>query len=316
MASYIKTDTHISVVFDNGEPAIIYSTNPNYPRVCEAIKNNDWETVYDFAFPAEQVKKISEEVTIEDGLVYLCGTVIHNTLTDRMIQMHNEGYDIAPLAMFLQNLMENPSYRAVNELYGFLEKSSLPITEDGHFIAYKRVRDNFKDMHSGTMDNSPGRVVKMPRNKVNEDKNKTCSAGLHFCSREYLPHYGARSGTKVVMVKINPKDVVSIPVDYNNAKGRCCKYEVVRELDISENDNQQYMPEEVEGLIIHIETEIAKPTGYVVEKLWQNAVVASYNSPSEASSKTGIDASSIRKVCNGDRKSAGGFGWRWVDDNN
>jgi hypothetical protein len=32
-----------------------------------------------------------------------------------------------------------------------------------------------------------------------------------------------------MIVKINPKDVVAIPADYNNTKGRTCKYEVVAE---------------------------------------------------------------------------------------
>ena len=32
-----------------------------------------------------------------------------------------------------------------------------------------------------------------------------------------------------MIVKIDPADVVSIPVDYNNSKGRCCKYEVIAE---------------------------------------------------------------------------------------
>jgi hypothetical protein len=32
------------------------------------------------------------------------------------------------------------------------------------------------------------------------------------------------------LIKINPADVVSIPSDYNNAKGRCCKYVVVGEI--------------------------------------------------------------------------------------
>ena len=32
-----------------------------------------------------------------------------------------------------------------------------------------------------------------------------------------------------MIVKINPKDVVAIPADYNNTKGRTCRYEVVGE---------------------------------------------------------------------------------------
>lgn len=32
------------------------------------------------------------------------------------------------------------------------------------------------------------------------------------------------------MVKVHPKDVVSVPYDYNGAKMRACRYEVLREV--------------------------------------------------------------------------------------
>jgi hypothetical protein len=126
--------------------------------------------------------------------------------------------------------MTNPSKRAVTELYGFLEKNSLPITPDGHFLAYKKVRNDYLDIHSGTMDNSVGMIVEMERNEVDDNKDQTCSTGLHFCSQDYLPHFGSGSDSRVVIVKINPSDVVSIPSDYNNAKGRACRYVVVGEI--------------------------------------------------------------------------------------
>lgn len=143
--------------------------------------------------------------------------------------------------------MSNPSKRAVTELYGFLEKNSLPITPDGHFLAYKKVRDSFLDVHSGKFDNSVGKVVEMERNKVDDDKNNTCSTGLHFCGMSYLNSFG---GERTVIVKINPRDVVSIPTDYNEAKGRACRYEVIGELGVEaeeaftspvqENANMQF----------------------------------------------------------------------------
>jgi hypothetical protein len=70
----------------------------------------------------------------------------------------------------------------------------------------------------------------MERNQVDDDKDRTCSTGLHFCSQDYLPSFGSAQGNRVVIVKINPADVVSIPSDYNNAKGRACRYEVVGEI--------------------------------------------------------------------------------------
>jgi hypothetical protein len=125
--------------------------------------------------------------------------------------------------------MSNPSKRAVDELYGFLEKGNLPITADGCFLAYKKVRNDYLDIHSGTMDNSVGKVLEMERNEVDDNANNTCSTGLHFCSLDYLSHFGG-ADSRTVVVKINPRDVVSIPADYHATKGRTCRYEVIDEI--------------------------------------------------------------------------------------
>jgi hypothetical protein len=114
-----------------------------------------------------------------------------------------------------------------------LEKNNLPITSDGHFLAYKKVRKDFKDCHTGTMDNSVGKIVEMERHEVDDNANNTCSNGLHFCSKEYLNHFG---GERTVIVKINPADVVSIPTDYDFSKGRACRYEVIGELGVHPDD--------------------------------------------------------------------------------
>ena len=176
------------------------------------------------------------EVSIADGIVAYKGEPMHNTLTKKMLQMLEEGFDLGPMGKFMNNLMDNPSKRAIDELYGFLEKGELPITPDGHFLAYKAVRSDFKDRHSGTFDNSIGKVCSMPRNKVDDDKDRTCSNGLHFCSVEYLKSFAVQDG-HVMVLKINPADVVSIPSDYNDTKGRCAKYTVVDEYKNFEYNN-------------------------------------------------------------------------------
>jgi len=122
----------------------------------------------------------------------------------------------------------------VEELYKFLDACSLPITSDGCFLAYKKVRWDYKDLYSNTMDNSIGQVVKMSRNEVDENSNRTCSHGLHCAAFGYMSAYGAQGtdegSDKVIIVKVNPKDVVAIPVDYQNQKMRVCEYTVVDEL--------------------------------------------------------------------------------------
>jgi hypothetical protein len=143
--------------------------------------------------------------------------------------MFRKNLPVKSLTLFLENLMQNPneSGTITEELYEFLEKCNLPITTDGHFLAYKMVSKDFMDLYTGTMDNSVGQVIEMPREKCDFNRGRTCSTGLHFCSEGYLGHYGTRDSSQVVVVKVNPRDVTSIPDDYNNAKGRACRYEIV-----------------------------------------------------------------------------------------
>ena len=229
MFPYLIQGNNIVIVIAN-QTHTINKSHIAYDRVKEAIRTEDWDTVKKIINPEKVVLEYGAgRVAVQGEKLFWDGKEMHNALTVRMLQMLRDGFPIAPLVQFMENLMENPSYRAVNELYGFLENNTLPITPDGHFLAYKRVRDDYLDVHSATFDNSVGKVVEMTRNEVNDDKNQTCSAGLHFCSQDYLNYFG---GSRIMILKINPRDVVSIPTDYNNSKGRCCRYEVIGELGV------------------------------------------------------------------------------------
>lgn len=177
------------------------------------------------------LSKSSDKVRIENNKIFYMDREVQGLISSRILEMLRLELDVKPMVLFLENLMSNPSKRAVDELFGFLEACTLPITPDGHFLAYKRVRNDYTDVYSGSLDNSVGKVLEMPRNMVDEDKNNTCSYGLHFCSYDYLKSF---SGARIVVLKINPKDVVAIPADYNNSKGRTCKYEVVDEIPLNE----------------------------------------------------------------------------------
>lgn len=215
----------------NGQSYTIAQDHPKYKQVIEAVKQKDWSAFESLVNIAKQVEGYFQGTDVEvlDGSITYHGDVIHNTLTKRIINFMRDGLPHEPLLNFFKNVMQNPSKRAVDELYDFLEAGELPVTEDGCFLAFKNVRGNYKDIHSGTFDNSVGSVCEMPRNRVCDNKDQTCSAGLHFCSISYLPSFSDSNDGKTMILKINPKDVVSIPADYNNTKGRCCRYEVVAE---------------------------------------------------------------------------------------
>lgn len=215
----------------NGVSYVVETDHPKYQQALDCVRNKNWNQFVNVVNISQQVQGYFDGTAVEvkDGSINYHGQVIHNTLTQRIIRFMRDGLPHEPLLNFFKNLMENPSKRAVDELYDFLEVGELPITEDGCFLAFKNVRSNYMDIHSGTFRNMVGDVCEMPRNRVDEEKNRTCSAGLHFCSIKYLPHFTDSDGGKTMIVKINPKDVVAIPADYNNTKGRTCRYEVVSE---------------------------------------------------------------------------------------
>ena len=153
-----------------------------------------------------------------------------NAIITRILDMHSKKEPFTKMLKFLDNLTNNPDVTAINELYLFLEDCDLPITDDGCFLAYKAINKNYTDYHSGKISNKVGTIVTMDRKYVNNDREITCSTGLHFCAKGYLNCFGD-SDKIIIAVKVNPADVVSIPSDYNNMKGRCCAYMVVGELD-------------------------------------------------------------------------------------
>ena len=237
---YLIQGKNIILVVDNKSHTISRDTHIAYGKIVDALKAQDWDALRDLVEPKKAIVNFgSGHVSINDNKILWKGQPFHNSLATRMIEMFQEGFPIDPMVRFMENLMDNPSKRSVDQVYGFLEKNKLPITEDGHFLAFKRVRNDFKDIHSGTIDNSVGQVVEMDRNLVDDNPDSHCSTGLHFCSESYLGHFGS-SSQPVMILKINPADVVSIPTDYNGAKGRCMRYEVVAQVGVNDDPAEAF----------------------------------------------------------------------------
>lgn len=229
-------------VYLDGKPFTINKQAQTFNAVLKGLRANNEDAVRSAVNIRDTIvsslgKSSGGKVQISNGEIMYGDRRVTGLVASRVFSMIDMGLSVDPMVRFIENLMQNPSKRAVDELFGFLDACKLPITEDGHFLAYKRVRGDYMDVHSGTMNNAVGQVLSMERNLVDEDKNNTCSYGLHFCSYDYLAHF---SGARIVVVKINPADVVAIPADYNNSKGRTCKYEVVDEIPLNEYKMPEY----------------------------------------------------------------------------
>lgn len=223
--NWIKTDQNITVNYD-GETHILPLSDSLAPKLMDALRARDYDKIPSLVSKAKQIEVASKgRFLVRDGNILVDGIVAPSGLGKKILQFGAEGLPSEPLIEFARNLAKNPSFRSVQQLFSFLEKNDHPITDNGCFIAYKKVREDFLDCHTGTFDNSPGQTVEMPRNQVNEDPNQTCSNGLHVANFSYAKDF--YGGGKMLEVEVNPADVVAVPTDYNESKMRVCKYVVL-----------------------------------------------------------------------------------------
>jgi hypothetical protein len=232
--NYTLTDTSITVLDESTfEPRTMPSTHPAFEDVVEAVRaGKDEEVKRLLDLPAVIADFTQGLVSVKDRVLFLNGRPLDTSATRRVLQFMDQGRpELAkPLCAFIEKVAENPSRRAVYGLYDWAEKSGLPITPDGDIIAWKIVQEDYKEIYSKSFDNSVGKIVEVPRYEVDEDPDQTCSHGLHVCSTAYLPHYGTGPGSRVMVVRVHPKDFVAVPRDYNCAKARVCRYDVIAEM--------------------------------------------------------------------------------------
>ena len=249
--SFIMTPDSISITRISGDEVDTVNADQDHDRfdqVYEIIINDprNQDCLAD-AYEVLNIKTHLENITQgrvtvypqENRITYTNFDGSVGTFSGRLVQRIIEGArnheNIDHLIAFANKLAENPSNRAVNELYDFLEAADIEIDQDGHVVCFKKVRNDYTDVFSGKFDNSVGQYPSVPRNMVDEDSNQTCSYGLHVCSYSYL---GSYPGERIMKVLVHPAAFVSIPNDYYSyngdgqvkAKARVTGYKVVDEV--------------------------------------------------------------------------------------
>ena len=189
------------------------------------------ETIVDYL-------ELANGLTVEGGNLYLDGEQVHGLLADKIVDSVREGLDATPLVNFMNKLMENPSRNSRDQLFNWLDRSGFELTDDGDIVGYKSVIKNgdaYLSVASGTasvngykitgqIPQSLDDVVTMPRSEVTDNPADACSYGLHVGTRHYADHF---TGDTVLVVHVNPADVVSVPHDSDCEKMRVCRYDVV-----------------------------------------------------------------------------------------
>lgn len=234
--SVMASDTSITI-WKDGESETITMDHEKWTEIHELVWNSRGaqdalrEAYASISQKQQLINLTMGKITIDAASysVRYDGRPIDAALRDRIIDaaQSQDETNLNGLVNFTERLYQNPSYRATQELFQFLVAADIEIDQDGMVICFKKVRDNYTDIHSGTFDNSPGKVCEVSRNEVDEDSTRTCSHGLHVCSKSYLPYFGNGLDNRVVKVKVDPAHFVAVPRDYDCAKARVCRYEVM-----------------------------------------------------------------------------------------
>lgn len=234
-----------ATIYTGGKSYNINSDHPSFNTIVEYAKKQEWDKIPELVSIRNTIKKKikdakRDDMIIDGDVIVFKDIRLPADLSTYVINIIRDHGDIKPMVQFMEKLVKNPDKRIIEQLFGFITYGKNPLTADGNFLAYKRVNQNYTSVHDSRTVNKVGSTISMDRARCNSNPNETCSTGLHFCSREYLGNF---CGNKILVVEINPMNVVSIPTDYNNTKGRACSYKIIGEL--SEKDLVQVATKDV-----------------------------------------------------------------------
>lgn len=236
---YAYTSGGITIYdLSTGQPHHFETNGQHYHTIIENLDNDE----YLFDLITRGVDQVfleeiaTSKIDIENDCLHIAGNEVRGFLVDRWIDIKVNGGDVTAYEEFIKNLEQNPSSQSVTELVDFLGHKGFPITDDGCFLAYKGIREDDYSVRgnkqtvvlqgqtdsTGHILHTVGSTIEIARNSCDDDRSEGCSHGLHTGTWEYASNWGQ----KLVLVKVNPKDVVSVPLCCDCQKLRCCKYVV------------------------------------------------------------------------------------------
>lgn len=222
---FTLTNESVTIVWE-GKTHSVKKGSPHFLALRKAVLDEKWDDVPNHLTVAKSLKEWAKgKVTLSGDTFSFDGEEIPNNINSRIIKMATGGEDPTPLFKFWERLKKNPSWRSVKQLWDFLSHQGIPLTKDGTFLAYKSVKADYKDVHSGQFDNKPGVVNEMPRNQISDDPNHACHEGFHVGALGYAKSF--HSGGRIVVCEVDPENVVSVPYDSSSQKMRVCKYKVI-----------------------------------------------------------------------------------------
>jgi hypothetical protein len=211
-----------------------HSGHPSYIKILDAVRNGRFVNI-ERLFELKKTIEKCFDVTVKNGSqVFYKNKQLNNVLTDKILNAFRNNLPYKPYIKFLNNLMQNPSEYCREQLFSYVERYGLPIDSNGMTYAWKSVNSKMRDKYTNKISYAPGKTVEMKRENCNQNPQLGCEAGLHTGASSYVLEYGSDSTDRFVLIKFNPKDVISCPTDCQWQKLRVCRLKVVREVKRTE----------------------------------------------------------------------------------
>ena len=256
----------ICVWMDNGDNIVVVESDEHRATLARwtngEIDDNELIEAFDGEIATREVAKtvnfklerINSHITTDGIHVYYDGDSFEHIRLDASLENHlvkllterdtPEGKrDLESWAAFAVNLYANVTPYIREQLVCWMKAQDwLSFTSDGCLIGYRGGQINETtgiaesvhkgpaivndEMVNGHVPNPDGAIVEMPRASVVDDRSLGCESGLHVGTFEYAVGWAPSNGA-VMRVKVDPKDIVSVPVDCEAQKIRCCRFEVL-----------------------------------------------------------------------------------------
>lgn len=248
MYNFTITNDNIKVIV-KGKVVNVHEGQANFTFLRDALLDKRWDDVPKHLTALESLTDylslVSPLFKVEGSRVSYKDDPLPESFTMKIHELVKRGESPVAMLNFHERLQRNPSHRSVNQLWNFLGQLGIPLTEDGCFLAYKKVRDDLFDFHSGTIKNAIGTIVEMPRNKISDDPDHACHEGLHVGALKYARDSFHSGDGQLIIVKVDPENVVSVPHDESCMKMRVCRYEVIGYYSGQPLDNVKHEEDEV-----------------------------------------------------------------------
>lgn len=225
--SWVATQKNIAITF-GGKTYTFQSDNPAFLNSLGDLRNEDYEAALTKLNPVWNMPTNLPFKCQHDVVTYQ-GRVLPTALGKKLMGCARNGA-YKPFLAFWNKLNKNPSFRAQKELYQYLSMHQMPLFRSGDFLGWKAVREDFTDKHTGTILNKSGTTVKTDRWNVDDNSHLDCSCGYHIGSPNYVREFADKANDRIMEVRVNPTDVITVPTDSNCQKIRVCSYRVLKDI--------------------------------------------------------------------------------------